>query len=292
MENNTENSTQNAQNLGAQAPESEAKQAPYEMEYPVEINIKTMMDAGAHFGHQADRWNPKMLSNIYTKRNGIYIINLDKTSEQWKRARDSLVRMSSMGSQFLFVGTKLQAREIIKHEAQRSGSFHVSTRWLGGTLSNFQTIKNSIERMRKLEDLLIQSSQEGTKIRLSKKERLFLAKELTKLEASLGGIREMRKLPDALFIVDIVKEDIAIKEARRLRIPVFAMVDTNANPNLIDYPISANDDAARTVRLFTAAVADAIIEGKKAFESRVQSSQFSRKVSAPEAQPATVEASA
>jgi small subunit ribosomal protein S2 len=218
-----------------------------------------------------------MLPNIYTKRNGIYIINLDKTVEQWKRARAALVSMASSGAQFLFVGTKLQAREIVKHEATRAGCYHVSTRWLGGTLSNFQTIKNSIERMRKLEDLLLQSAQEGTKIKLAKKEKLYLARELEKLEASLGGIREMRKLPDALFIVDIVKEDIAVKEARRLRIPVFAIVDTNANPSLIEYPISANDDAARSVRLLTAAVADAVIEGKKSYESKVQSTQYSRK---------------
>lgn len=255
MENNTENNAQGA---------------PYEMDYPVNINIETLMEAGAHFGHQSDRWNPKMLPNIYTKKNGIYVINLDKTIEQWKRARAAIVSLASRGSQILFVGTKLQAREAVKHEAQRCGAYFVSSRWLGGTLSNFQTIKNSIERMRKLEDLLAQSNQEDSKIKLAKKERLYIARELQKLEQSLGGIRDMRKLPDALFIVDIVKEDIAVKEARRLRIPVFALVDTNANPTLIEYPVAANDDATRTIRLLTAAVADAVIEGKKVFESRVQ----------------------
>lgn len=274
METNTE--TTSAESAATNLNKITNDGPPYEIDYPVEVSIKTMMDAGSHFGHQSDRWNPKMLPNIYTKRNGIYIINLDKTVELWNRARSAIVGMASRGSQFLFVGTKLQAREIVKHEATRSGSFHVSTRWLGGTLSNFQTIKNSIERMRKLEDLLAQASQEGTKIKLAKKERLYLARELEKLEASLGGIRDMRKLPDALFIVDIVKEDIAVKEARRLRIPVFAIVDTNANPALIDYPIPANDDAARSVRLLTAAVADAVLEGKKSFEAKAQGSQFNR----------------
>lgn len=245
---------------------------PYVQDYPVQVNIKTLMDAGAHFGHQSDRWNPRMLPNIFTKRNGLYVINLDKTLEQWKRARAALVSMASRGNQILFVGTKLQARDPIRFEAQRSGSYYVCSRWLGGTLSNFQTIKNSIERMRKLEDLLTSSAQEGSKVKISKKERLYIAREIEKLEQSLGGIREMRKIPDAIFIIDIVKEDIAVKEARRLRIPVFAMVDTNANPNLVEYPIASNDDATRTLRLFAGAVADAIIEGKKNFESRSQKS--------------------
>lgn len=243
---------------------------PYVQDYPVQVNIKTLMDAGAHFGHQSDRWNPRMLPNIFTKRNGLYVINLDKTLEQWKRARSALVSLASRGSQILFVGTKLQARDPIRFEAQRCGAFYVCSRWLGGTLSNFQTIKNSIERMRKMEDLLKQSAQEGSKIKISKKERLYITREIQKLEQSLGGIREMRKLPEAIFIIDIVKEDIAVKEARRLRIPVFAMVDTNANPNLVEYPIACNDDATRTLRLFAGAVSDAILEGKQIFEARTQ----------------------
>lgn len=247
-----------------------ADAVPYVQEYPVQVTIKSLMDAGAHFGHQSDRWNPRMLPNIFTKRNGLYVINLDKTLEQWKRARQGLVNLAARGGQILFVGTKLQARDPIKFEAQRCGAFYVCSRWLGGTLSNFQTIKNSIERMRKLEDLLAQTAQEGSKIKISKKERLYISREIQKLEQSLGGIREMRKLPDAIFIMDIVKEDIAVKEARRLRIPVYALVDTNANPLLVEYPIAGNDDATRSLRLFAGAAADAILEGKQIFEARTQ----------------------
>lgn len=259
---------------------------PYVQDYPVDVSIKTLMDAGAHFGHQSDRWNPRMLPNIFTKRNGLYVINLDKTMEQWKRARSAIVSVASRGAQILFVGTKLQARDPIRFEAQRCGAFYVSSRWLGGTLSNFQTIKNSIERMRKLEGLLEQSAQEGSKIKLAKKERLYIAREIQKLEQSLGGIRDMRKLPEAIFIIDIVKEDIAVKEARRLRIPVFALVDTNANPNLVDYPISSNDDAARTLRLFAGAVADAVLEGKQINEARIQKNTAAKAAPEGEAAPA------
>lgn len=236
--------------------------------YPVQVNIKSMLEAGAHFGHQTHRWNPKMLPFIYTARNGIHIINLDNTQKLWERARKYIVDTVSRGGTVLFVGTKPAAREIVKNEATRCGALHVTTRWLGGTLSNFQTIKSSIERIKKLEDLLKKSEDPESKVRLAKKEKVAISKQLEKLDASLGGIRQMKKVPDLIFVVDIIKEAISIAEARRLRIPVVAMVDTNVDPVQVDFPIPSNDDASRTIRLFVAAVADAIIEGRKEFEAR------------------------
>jgi len=233
---------------------------------PVEISIKSMLDAGAHFGHQTARWNPKMLPYIYAARNGVHIINLDLASEKWDIARKFIVSQVSKGGNVLFVGTKIQAREIISEEAKRSGSNFVTSRWLGGTLTNFQTIRNSLERMRKLEELLAQSQDESTGVKLNKKEKLSISRNLGKLEANIGGIRTMKKLPDILFIVDINKEHIAIAEAHRLGIPVVALVDTNVDPTVVDYPVPSNDDAARSIRLFSAAVSDAILEGKKLYQ--------------------------
>jgi small subunit ribosomal protein S2 len=232
------------------------------------VNVRTLMDAGAHYGHQTQRWNPKMLPYIFGARNGVHIINLDSTVRRWEVARKYIVDRVSMGGQVLLVGTKQQAREIIKEQASRCGAFYISSRWLGGCLSNFQTIKNSIERMRKLEGLLAEASTANTKIRLLKKERLEMAREVEKLEMNLGGIRNMRKVPDLIFIVDVVKEQIAISEANRLHIPVIALVDTNADPSRIAFPIPANDDATRSIRLFVSGVADAILEGRALYESR------------------------
>jgi small subunit ribosomal protein S2 len=209
-----------------------------------------------------------MLPFIYGERNGIHIINLDLTQKLWDRARKYVVDTLSRGGSILFVGTKLQAREIVSGEAERCGAFHVTSRWLGGTLSNFQTIKNSIDRMRKIEDLLKESEQEGTKVRLVKKEKLTMARELEKLEANLGGIRSMKKLPDVIFVVDVVKEHIAVAEARRLHIPVIALVDTNADPGLVEFPIPANDDATRTIQLFVAEMANAVAEGRAQYDAR------------------------
>jgi small subunit ribosomal protein S2 len=236
--------------------------------YPVQVNIKTMLDAGAHFGHQTHRWNPKMLPFIFGARNDIHIINLDNTLKLWERARKHVIDTTSRGGTVLFVGTKQQARECVRHEAARSGALHVTTRWLGGTLSNFQTLKASIDRMRKMEDLLKQAEEPETKIRLAKKEKVMMGKELFKLEANLGGIRAMKKLPELVFVIDVIKEEIAVAECRRLHIPVVALVDTNADPALIDFPIPSNDDAARTIRLFVAAMADAVLEGRAQFEAR------------------------
>lgn len=232
------------------------------------ITIRSLLDAGAHFGHQSHRWNPKMLPFIYGERNGIHIINLDSTMRAWTRARDFIVGTLSRGGTILFVGTKLQAREMVREEAQRCGAFHVTSRWLGGMLSNFQTIRRSIDRMRKLEELLKKSEENSEEVRLTKRERLTITRELEKLNASLGGIRDMRRPPDLLFVVDVTKEEIAIKEANKLRIPIVALVDTNANPDNVDFPIPSNDDAARTIKLFVSAAADAVLEGRAEFEAR------------------------
>jgi len=233
------------------------------------VTVKTLMDAGAHYGHQTQRWNPKMLPNIYGARNGVHIINLDLTMRKWEIARKYIVDRVSMGGNVLFVGTKQQAKDIVREEATRCGAFFVASRWLGGCLSNFQTMKKSIERMRKLENLLQEAAQENSKIKLNKKERLDISRQLEKLEANLGGIRNMKKIPDVIFLVDVVKETIAIAEANRLHIPVVALVDTNADPSTVAFPIPSNDDAARTIRLFSAAVADAVIEGRALYNARV-----------------------
>ena len=234
------------------------------------VTIKTLIEAGAHFGHQTQRWNPKMLPNIYGARNGVHIINLDITMKRWEIARKYIVDRVSMGGNVLFVGTKQQAKDIVKEEATRAGAFYISSRWLGGCLSNFQTMKKSIERMRKLEKLLEDAASENTKVRLNKKERLDISRQVEKLEANLGGIRNMRKTPDLIFIVDVVKESIAIAEAKRLHIPVIGLVDTNADPGSIAFPIPSNDDATKTIRLFCGAVSDAIIEGRAIQQSRTK----------------------
>jgi small subunit ribosomal protein S2 len=232
------------------------------------VTIKNLIEAGAHYGHQTQRWNPKMLPNIYGARNGVHIINLDITMRRWEIARKYIVDRVSLGGNVLFVGTKQQAKDIVKEEATRAGAYFVSSRWLGGCLSNFQTIKNSIDRMRKLEGLLAEAAVENSKVKLTKKERLDISRQLEKLEANLGGIRNMRKTPDIIFIVDVVKESIAIAEANRLHIPVIGLVDTNADPASVAFPIPSNDDAARAIRLFCSAVADAIIEGRAIQASR------------------------
>lgn len=235
---------------------------------PVDVSVRSLMEAGAHFGHQTPRWNPKMLPFIYGERNGVHIINLDSTLKQWKRARDYIVGTVGRGGSVLFVGTKLQARQVIETEARRCGSLYVTTRWLGGTLSNYQTIRRSFERMRKLEDLLVKASNPESGVKLKKKERLSIARELTKLNAGLGGIRAMKKVPDLIFVVDILKEQIAVSEANGLRIPIVALVDTNVDPAAIDFPVPSNDDASKTINLFVCAVADAVLEGRAEFEAR------------------------
>lgn len=233
-----------------------------------EINLKSLLNAGSHFGHQAHRWNPKMLRYIFGEKNGIHILNLDITLEYWKKAEQFLEDIANRGGNILFVGTKPQARDIVRDAAERVGGFSVTQRWLGGTLSNFETIKKSINRMKKLEELLKKAEEEGTAFRLNKKERLGIRRELEKLEANLGGIRNMKHIPDVLFVIDVQREAIAVREAKKLHIPVVALVDSNVDPSDVNYPIPSNDDASKTIRLFIENVAAAFSRGKHAFFSR------------------------
>jgi small subunit ribosomal protein S2 len=232
------------------------------------ISIESLLEAGAHFGHQSYRWDPKMLPYLFGEKNGIHIINLDLTMEAWKRAEKFLEDTANRGGSILFVGTKPQAREVVIETAEKCGGFSVTQRWLGGTLSNFETIKRSISRMRKIEELLEKLAQPDNTIRLNKKERLGLTRELAKLEANLGGIRTMRHVPDVIFVVDVKREMIAIKEARKLQIPVVALVDSNVDPSVVDFPIPSNDDATKAIKLFVENVAAAVSRGRAAYLSR------------------------
>ncbi|MCB0321374.1 MAG: 30S ribosomal protein S2 [Bdellovibrionales bacterium] len=227
-----------------------------------------MLHAGAHFGHQAHRWNPRMLPYIYGEKNGIHILNLDVTLEMWKKAEKFLEDRANQGGNVLFVGTKSQARDIVSEAATACGGFSITQRWLGGTLSNFETIKRSINRMKKLEELLLKAEEKDSTVKLNKKERLGLRRELEKLEANLGGIRHMKHVPDVLFVVDVRREAIAVREARKLHIPVVAIVDTNVDPSQIDFPIPSNDDATKAIRLFVENVAAAVSRGRSAYISR------------------------
>ncbi len=223
------------------------------------VSMKQLLEAGVHFGHQTRRWNPKMAAYIFTERNGIYIIDLQKTVRKVEEAYNFVKELSASGGTLLFVGTKKQAQEAIKEEAARCGMFCVSERWLGGTLTNFRTIRARVERLRKIEAMETDGSFEV----LPKKEVLTLRKEKTRLERFLGGIREMNHLPSALFVVDPRKERIAVAEARILDIPIIAIVDTNCDPDEIDHVIPGNDDAIRAVKLLASKMADAVIEGRQ-----------------------------
>jgi small subunit ribosomal protein S2 len=222
------------------------------------ITMKQLLEAGVHFGHQTKRWNPKMKPYIFGARNGIYIIDLQKTVTLARGAFRFVSDAVARGGSVLFVGTKKQAQDAIREEAQRSGMFFVTNRWLGGTLTNFKTVKQGIERLKTIEKM----SQDGTYDRLPKKEIAQLEREREKLEKNLGGVKDLTRLPSALFIIDTKKEHIAVHEANRLGIPVVAVVDTNCDPEGIDYVIPGNDDAIRSIRLFTGKVAEACIEGK------------------------------
>jgi small subunit ribosomal protein S2 len=220
--------------------------------------MREMLEAGVHFGHQTHRWNPKMKRYIFTERNGIHIVDLSQTVKLFRTAYDVVRDAVSRGGRVLFVGTKRQAADIIQEEATRCGEYFVNHRWLGGTLTNFQTIKRSIERYREMERIL----SDGTVDLLPKKEGLKIQREKAKAERALGGIKDMKNLPKIVFIVDPAREDIAVREANRLGIPIVAIADTNCDPELIDYPIPGNDDAIRSIKLFTSKVADAVLEGK------------------------------
>ena len=230
------------------------------------ITMKQLLESGVHFGHQTRRWNPKMKPYIFGARNGIYIIDLQQTVRMFKTAYEFVVDTVASGESILFVGTKKQARDSIYEEANRCEMFYVHNRWLGGMLTNFQTVRKGIERLK----YLIGIFADGSVNRFPKKEILRLNKERAKLENNLGGISDMERLPGALFIVDPKNESIAVREARRLGIPIMAIVDTNCNPDEIDYIIPGNDDAIRAIRLMTSRIADACIEGRERMEERFQ----------------------
>ena len=223
------------------------------------ISMRQMLEAGVHFGHQTRFWNPKMAPYIFGERNKIHIINLEKTLPLYREAQDFVRKLVTNGGSVLFVGTKRAARDAIRAEAERAGMPFVSHRWLGGMLTNYKTVKQSIKRLTDLAGM----EEDGTFEALSKKEVLGLRREMAKLEQSLGGIKDMAGLPDALFVVDIEHERIALKEARKLGIPVVAIVDTNCSPEEVDYVIPGNDDAMGAIRLYTAGIADAVLEGRE-----------------------------
>ncbi len=230
------------------------------------VSMKELLEAGVHFGHQTKRWNPKMKPYIFGARNGIYIIDLQRTVKMFKTAYDFLAETAAKGKSVLFVGTKKQAKEAIYEEANRAEMFYVHNRWLGGMMTNFQTIRKSIERLNYLNTI----HNDGSINLFPKNERLKLAKEREKLDGNLGGIRSMEHLPGAIFIIDPKNEAIAVHEGRRLKIPIVAIVDTNCDPDEIDYPIPGNDDAIRAIRLLTSRMADACIEGRQKWTERMQ----------------------
>ena len=237
------------------------------------IDLKDLLEAGVHFGHKRRRWNPKMKPYIFTERQGIHIIDLRKTLEQLKKAYDTLRKIAAEGGRILFVCTKKQGKDIVAEEAKRAGVFYMTERWLGGTLTNFETIRNRIEYMKDLERMV----ETGQINQLPKKEAAKLQKELEKLRKVLGGIRDMEELPDVMFVVDIINDEIAVKEAIKLNIPIVALVDTNADPDIVDLPIPANDDAIRSIRLITRVMADAVIEGKQGKDYLVKEAEFAEK---------------
>src|SRR5574344_2194572 len=220
------------------------------------VTMKSLLESGVHFGHQVKRWDPRMKKYIFTSRNGIHIIELQKTITAIKDSYDEIRKVAAAGKSVLFVGTKKQAQQAIQSEAERCGQYYVNSRWLGGTLTNFSTIKKSLLRLKKIEKMEI----DGTFDNLTKKEVSQLEKEKEKLQKNYGGIKEMKELPGAVFIIDTHKEQIAVAEARRMGIPIVAVVDTNCNPEGIDYPIPGNDDAIRAITLFISIIANAVIE--------------------------------
>ncbi|SNZ09499.1 SSU ribosomal protein S2P [Persephonella hydrogeniphila] len=230
---------------------------------PFEITMRELLEAGVHFGHQTRRWNPKMAPYIFTKRNGIHIIDLAKTIPLFKTAWEFVRDEVANGASILFVGTKKQAQEIIKEQAERCGAFYINERWPGGLLTNFYTVRKSIEKLKKLERM----EAEGAFEILPKKEVVKLKKKKEKLEKILGGIKDMEKIPDILYVVDTVREELAVREAKKLGIPVVAIADTNCDPDVIDYPIPGNDDAIKAINLITTKIADAVLEGKSLRES-------------------------
>ena len=233
------------------------------------VSMKQLLEAGVHFGHQTRRWNPKMATYIYTERNGIYIVDLQKTVKKLEEAYNFVRQLSENGQSLLFVGTKKQAQDAIREEAQRCGMFYVNARWLGGMLTNFKTMRGRVDRLNQLKKM----QEDGTFDMLPKKEVMKLLGEMEKLEKYLGGVKEMKKLPGALFVVDPRKEHNAIAEARKLHIPIVAIVDTNCDPDEIDYVIPANDDAIRAIRLIASTMANAVQEGRQGIDAEDAASE-------------------
>lgn len=246
------------------------------------ISMKQLLEGGVHFGHQTRRWNPKMKPYIFTERNGIYIIDLEQTVKKVEEAYDFVRDLSMKGGRILFVGTKKQAQDSIREEAERCDMFYINNRWLGGTLTNWSTISTRIQRLKELEEM----SENGMFDVLPKKEVARLQLELEKLEKNLGGIKDMPGLPHAIFVVDPKKEHLAVAEARRLHIPVVAIIDTNCDPDEVDYVIPGNDDAIRAIKLLTAKMADAVLEGRQGVQLELQKSAMATdtEVSEDEAQ--------
>lgn len=249
------------------------------------VTMRELLEAGVHFGHQAQRWNPKMKRYIYSSRNNIHVIDLHKSIPLIEEAYNFVKGLSAEGGTMLFVGTKKQAQEAIEEEAKRCGMFYVSQRWLGGTLTNFKTLKKNIARMKEIEKM----EEEGTFEKLPKKEVIQLKREHGKLIRGLGGVREMVNLPSAIFIVDTKKEQIAILEARKLNIPIIGLLDTNCDPDEVDYPMPANDDAIRSIKLLTQKVADAVIEGREVSQPLEEREMAAAAGEEPIAKPAEVE---
>ena len=244
------------------------------------VSMKQLLEAGVHFGHQTRRWNPKMAPYIYTERNGIYIIDLQKTVKKLEEAYAFVREISSNGGSVLFVGTKKQAQDAIREEAARCGGYYVNARWLGGMLTNFRTMRTRIDRLAQLRRM----EEDGTFAMLPKKEVIKHQAEIEKLEKYLGGVKEMKKLPAALFIVDPRKERIAVAEARKLGIPIIAIVDTNCDPDEIDHVIPGNDDAIRAVKLISGAMADAVLEGKQGMQGAAAEEEDTAPETAEEAE--------
>jgi small subunit ribosomal protein S2 len=236
-----------------------------------QVTMKDLLSAGVHFGHQTSKWNPKMKPYIFGARNGIYIVDLQKTVKMAQKALEFLRNSAADGKTIMLVGTKTQAKEVVKEEAIRAGSYYVTFRWLGGLLTNFQTIKKGMERLEEIEKM----KTDGIYDLLSKKEVSKLEKERGKLNETFSGIRGMKKLPDIMFVVDPSHEEIAVAEARRTGMPVVALVDTNCDPDPVDYIIPGNDDAIKSIKLFSSFVADAILEGKAAFEEKIRAGEAS-----------------
>ncbi|MFI5167513.1 MAG: 30S ribosomal protein S2 [Thermoanaerobaculales bacterium] len=242
--------------------------------------MKELLEAGVHFGHQTRRWNPKMRPYIFGKRNGIYIVDLQKTLQLFEEASNFVRDRVMSGGTLLFVGTKRQAQDVVKEEATRSGMFYVANRWLGGTLTNFVTLRRSVDRFKDVERQLANAESQ-----ITKKERVHLDRERAKMERNLGGIRDMESLPDAIFVIDTNHEHNAVHEANRLGIPVVAVVDTNCDPDVVDYPIPGNDDAIRAIKLFTSRIAESVLEGLAMVEGRSEGEVALVKAPVPVAAP-------